>query len=113
MRMLVFASIAATLLQGCSALTQVEFVYFNLSGKEICVTRISGLPSSASPGVLVPSHDENNRLEESVDSLSEVVLIRPRIKITWEEDGTSHELELGREYLHLPSKIGRGKVRFT
>jgi hypothetical protein len=71
---------------------EVDFVYFNLSGHEIRVTNISGLPSNATPGVLMPVPDDTNRLNEKSMTFFERSRIADKITIFWQEDGVSARL---------------------
>lgn len=101
------------LLVGCSSSSPVEFVFFNLSGQEIRVTGIVGLPPNASPGVLVSVSDDTNRLNEASSILFENIRVGDRIKITWQEGGTLREVELQRSDLGLPVRLSGGRLRFT
>ena len=38
---------------------QVIFEWFNLNTNQIWVTKVAGIPKDASPGRLMPSHNEN------------------------------------------------------
>jgi hypothetical protein len=98
---------------GCAALSEVDFVYFNLSGHEITVTNISGLPPEATPGVLVPVPNDTSRLNEKSSTFFERVRVADQITIFWQEDGTSHEARLQRKDLGFPSKLSGGQVRFS
>jgi hypothetical protein len=98
---------------GCSSLPEADCVYFNLSGHETTVTNIAGLPPEATPGVLVPVADDTSRLNEKSSTFFERIHIADEIMISWQEDGTSHEVRLLRKDLGLPSKLSGGQIRFT
>ena len=91
----------------------VDFSYFNLSGHEIKVTDISGLPSAATPGYLVAVPDDTNQLNEVSAHLYESVQIADTMKIVWDENGVSREFKAKRDDLSIPSRLHSGKVRFT
>jgi|ERR1044071_4164294 hypothetical protein len=111
MRTVALLILSAVLLFGCSR--QVDFVYFNLSGQEIRVTDISGLPGFATPGVLVPSSDDTNRLNEKSATSFEAVRIADQITIRWTETNKKQELQLQREGLGVPAKLSGGRLCFT
>lgn len=113
MRNLIVGIAALLCCGGCIGMRQVVFTYYNLSGQEIRVVNIAGMPPNVTPGVLVPAHNEDNRLEEKSASFFEPIRIEDRIKIVWQENGSSHELELERENLDIPAKVSSGNVRFT
>jgi len=98
---------------GCSDMSEINFVYFNLSPKEIVVDSIAGLPPWASPGVLVPSHAEDQLSEKSATSYDGAVDVPATLKIVWHEGGASHEAQLKRDEVGIPAKIKKGKIRFT
>ena len=104
---------ACCFMVGCAEPKHVDFVFFNLSGMQIRVVNIDGLPPGVAAGYLVPVHDENNRLQESSTSFFDPILVADRLKIVWQEAGVLRELELTREELGLPSKLEDSKVRFT
>jgi hypothetical protein len=97
---------------GCAALTEVDFVYFNLSTNEIFVDSIAGLPVWASPGVLVPVHAEDQLSESSMTSW-DPVRVAAKLTIVWREGGKIHQVELKRDDLGIPAKVKKGKVRFS
>jgi hypothetical protein len=103
--------LCAVLLVGCSR--QVDFVYFNLSSHEITVDDVSGLPVWATPGVLVPSSDDMNRLNEKSATGFETVRIADRIKIHWTEDGKPRQVELRRSDVSVPATLRGGRLCFT
>ncbi len=96
----------------CAALTEVDFVYFNLSTNEIFVDSITGLPPWASPGVLVPVHAEDQLSEKSMTSW-DPVRVAAKLTIVWREGGKTHQVDLKRDDLGIPAKVKKGKVRFT
>src|ERR1017187_2524023 len=103
--------LCAVWLVGCSR--QVDFVYFNLSGHEITVDDVSGLPVWATPGVLVPSSDDTNQLNEKSATGFETVRIADRIGIHWTEDGKLRQLELRRSDVAVPATLRGGRLCFT
>ena len=111
MKKLIPFMLAVVVLVGCSR--QVDFVYFNLSGHEITVDDVSGLPGWASPGVLVPSTDDTNRLNEKSATCFESVRIADRISIRWTEGGKTQELRLQRAELGVPATLRGGRLCFT
>jgi hypothetical protein len=115
---------------GGASVSQVEFVYFNLSTNEIWVTGVIGLPADASPGRLRPVRSNTNRLEEASSTFLETIPVADQLKIEWKENGprgwpggvdppgsvpsgVSHGLVLKREDLKIPARMKSGKVRFT
>ncbi len=98
---------------GCSGMSEITFVYFNLSPKEIVVDSIAGLPPWAPPGVLVPVHAEDQLSESRTTSLDGSIKVAPTLTIVWHEGGASHRAELKRDEVGIPAKIKKGKVRFT
>jgi len=98
---------------GCSGMSEITFVYFNLSPKEIVVDSIAGLPPWASPGVLVPVRAEDQLSESRATSLDGSIKVAPTLIIAWREGGVSHHAELKRDEVGIPAKIKKGKVRFT
>jgi hypothetical protein len=98
---------------GCSDMSEINFVYFNLSPKEIVVDSIAGLPPWASPGVMVPVHSDGRPSEARATSYGETVRVPPMLKIAWREGDTSHQAELKRDDLGIPAKIKTGKILFT
>jgi hypothetical protein len=111
MKNLVLLILSVAFLVGCSR--QVDFVFFNLSGREITVTDVSGLPSFATPGVLVPSSDDTNRLNEKSATSFESARIADQIRIHWTEGGRPRELDLKRGDLAVPAKLSSGRLCFT
>ena len=105
--------LAVFLFVGCSVMPQVDFVYFNLSGHEITVTDLSGLPRNAQPGVLVAVQDDTNRLNEKSVTFSESVRITDAIKIVWDENGASRTFEARRADLGLPTLLDSGQIRLS
>ena len=106
-----FASVLLS--TGCVGLRQVDFVYFNLSGHEITVTNIPGLPPSATPGVLMPAPDDTNRLNRAGSTFFESVRVEDQITVFWQEDGVLREVKLHRSELGLPARLRGGQIRFT
>jgi len=98
---------------GCSSMNEIEFVYFNLSPNEIVVDSVAGLPPWASPGVLVPSHEESLLSEKSATSYDGPAAIPATLIIIWQEGGTSHQSEFKRDDFGIPVKFKQGKIRFT
>jgi hypothetical protein len=111
MRSLALLTFLALLPLGCSR--QVDFVYYNLSGREICVTDVTGLPAWAQPGVLVPVADDTNRLNESSLTCWESVRIADQLRIRWTEANQSRELLLKRSELGLPVRLTGGRLCFS
>ena len=101
------------ILAGCGPMREVDFVWFNLSGHEIRVTDISGLPATATPGVLVAVPDDTNRLHEASATFWESIKVGESIKITWNESGASRQFEAKRADLSIPSRLNGGQVRFS
>ena len=104
---------SAVLYVGCVCPQPVEFAFFNLSGHEIVVNDVAGLPPNATPGVLMPVLDDTNRLNEKCAVLYERVRVGDRIKIIWTEADKPRELELQRSELAVPARLKGGKLRFT
>jgi hypothetical protein len=100
-------------LVGCSERREVEFAWFNVSGHEIRVTGISGLPLVVTPGVLVPVSDDTNRLNESGLHFFETIRVEDPLKIIWQEGGASRQVQFTRSDAGLPPKLTGGQVRFT
>jgi len=98
---------------GCSDMSEISFVYFNLSPTEIVVDSIAGLPPWASPGVLVPVRAEDQLSESRTTSLDGSIKVAPTLTIVWREGGASHQAELKRDEVGIPAKIKKGKIRFT
>ena len=111
MRKLLPITFSAFLLIGCAR--EVNFVYYNLSGHEILVTDVSGLPVWASPGVLVPVSDDTNRLNEKSTTGWEAVRIADQLTIRWTEAGQTRELLLKRSELALPASLTGGRLCFS
>jgi hypothetical protein len=113
MRMLLLILCPALFLSGCSREAEVDFVYYNLSGHQILVTDITGLPAWASPGVLVPVSDDTNRLNEKSATSWEAVRIADQLRIHWTEADQQREFLLRRSELGLPAKLTGGRLCFT
>ena len=113
----------------CTTRGEVTFEFFNLYQDEIWVTRIQGLPANATPGRLIPVHQETT-LEVKSYTLTEPVTITPKIKILWKENGktgwpgglkpgetvpsgVTHAVEFQRSDLGIPAKLNSGNIRFT
>jgi len=94
-------------------MSEISFVYFNLSPTEIVVDSIAGLPPWASPGVLVPVRAEDQLSESRTTSLDGSIKVAPTLTIVWREGGASHQAELKRDEVGIPAKIKKGKIRFT
>ena len=107
---LAFALLVAT---GCARLSGVDFVWFNVSGHEITVTGISGLPAFSTPSVLVPVPNDTNRLNEASATCWDSVKVGDSIKFVWSEGGVSRQFEAKRVELGIPSRLNGGQVRFT
>jgi hypothetical protein len=112
-----------------SGLPVVHFDWYNLNTNEILITDISGLPAEVSPGRLMPSHVENP-LEVSESTFFDTISIPSRFIIKWRDNGTNgfhgdfelpgsiipgveQSAELKRDELGLPSKLEKGRIRFT
>jgi hypothetical protein len=113
MRKLLLIVFSALLFPGCSRKVEVNFVYYNLSGHQIIVTDVTGLPAWASPGVLVPVSDDSNRLNEKSATSWEAVRIAEQLKIHWTEADQQRELLLKRSELGLPARLAGGRLCFT
>jgi hypothetical protein len=98
---------------GCSDMSEINFVYFNLSPNEIVIDSVAGLPPWASPGVLVPVHSDGRPSEASATSYDGAVNVPATLKIVWRERGASHQAELKRDELGIPAKFKKGKISFT
>src|SRR2546423_14599319 len=85
----------------CRTVREVHFVYFNLSRNQIYVDDVTGLPSTASPGILVPVSDEEP-LKRAESVLFDPASINPSIKIVWKEAGVLHQVEFSRQELGIP-----------
>ncbi len=107
---MIFVMVA--LVSGCRAMSQADFVYFNLSSNEIKVENILGLPPDTIPGVLVPVHDESGLNEKSF-TLFDNVRISDSLVIVWQESGALHQFKLMRDELGIHAKLEKGKIRFT
>jgi hypothetical protein len=101
------------LLTSCSQIRQVDFVWFNLSGREIRVTGISGLPGDVIPGVLIAVSDDTNRLNEASLTFFESIRAAETIKIVWDEGGATHSFEAKRVDLSVPVRLDGGQLRFS
>lgn len=112
-----------------SGVRKTHFEWFNLSTNHIWVTEVVGFSLDISPGRLEPSNAEE-QLESSELVFSETVRIEDRITIKWIDNGkagwpgglkspgstppgVAHQLELKRNDLGIPSKLRRGKIRYT
>ena len=111
MRNVALLILSAALLVGCSR--QVDFVYFNLSGHEITVDGVSGLPAWAIPGMLVPVSDDTNRLNEASLTCWESVRIADQIIIRWTEANKPQEFRLQRDKQGVPARLSGGRLCFT
>ena len=127
---IILAGIFSILFCGsCSALPEVEFIYFNLSTNEIWIERVLGLPSEASPGRLGPAKGKDRPSEKSM-TFFETVRVADKLKIIWKDNGPQgwpgggkpgdlsrpgvvHEAEFKRDDLKIPARMKSGKVRFT
>jgi len=98
---------------GCTGIGEINFVYFNLSPKEIVVDSIVGLPPWASPGVLVPVHSDGRPSEASATSYDGPVNVPVALRIVWREGGASHQAELKRDEVGIPATVRKGKISFT
>ena len=105
--------VLSILFASCSFLPEVDVMFFNLSTRQITVLGVSGLPSSATPGVLVPVANDTDQLYEASINFSEYVPVGDQIKIDWQEGGISHQVEWKRVDLHLPATLKGGQIRFT
>jgi hypothetical protein len=114
MKKLLLITFSMLCLLGCSrGVKEVDFVYYNLSGHQIFVTDVAGLPHWVSPGVLVPVSDDTNRLNEKSATSWEAVRIADELKIRWTEADKSEEVLLRRAELSLPTELRGGRLCFT
>ncbi|MCO5053798.1 MAG: hypothetical protein M9920_16090 [Verrucomicrobiae bacterium] len=108
--------------------SEVSFEWFNLSTNEIWVVQVVGLPEEASCGRLVPTQSEDS-LKRATSTFLDAVRIKNQLTIIWKEklkepftfnpgeiapkQGIMHSVELKRDDLGIPSRMTRGKIRFT
>jgi hypothetical protein len=104
---------SALIVVGCAPRTQVDFAWFNLSGHEIFVTDVSGLPPYASPGMLVAMPDDTSGAHGATATSWESIDVGDSIKITWSESGTSQRFEAKRADLSVPARLQGGQLKFT
>jgi hypothetical protein len=106
-------AITAVLLIGCSNVKPVQFAYCNLSTNEISVLNISGISVNVAPGYLMPSRDKTGESDQASLEFYQILEVAHLIQIVWEENGIVHQYEIDREQVSIPSKLEKGKVRFT
>ena len=109
-QLLLVITLGTALLTGCSR--EVVFAWSNVSGREITVDNVTGLPAWASPGVLV-SNSNDSPQKESHAVNPETLRIANQIRISWTEDGKKQEFEFQRADVGVPATLRRGRLCFT